>query len=133
MKELNAQQLLELKKITNSKPGFSLQGKLGEFFDLYLVCEVTARKLVYYNVREKRKKLRVDSIKSAIETFVPNDLEEIPIYKIFKSGKGKRNSNTCRSLRNNYLHSLSENDRIEIEERINVLKSDMEKWINLFR
>lgn len=44
--ELTEKRKTELKKITNQSPGFISQGDLGTFFDLYLVCESTARKII---------------------------------------------------------------------------------------
>ena len=46
-KTLTSQEIKELKKILRLNPNFSVQGKLGDFFDYYLLCEVTARKLIY--------------------------------------------------------------------------------------
>ena len=133
MKELNAEGILKLKNLTIPKPGFSSQRSLGEFFDLYLICEVSAKVLVaYYSPKNKKRVLRIDNIKSAIRVFFPNDIERIPVNEIFQSGNGTRNNKSCRQLRNSYFHELSEKDRIEIEERIIVLKSYMEIWINLF-
>ena len=49
--QLTTQQNKELKKILRLNPNFSAQGKLGDFFDSYLLCDATARKLVYYKTK----------------------------------------------------------------------------------
>jgi hypothetical protein len=122
----------ELQKIIKQKPNFSVQGSLGEFFDLYLVCEATARKIVSYNSGTSSKELHFASIMSAVNTYFPNKLTNSTITQIFNSNFGKRNNRTCRQLRNGYLHSLSEKDKIEIVSRIDSLKNDMNKWISIF-
>lgn len=130
---LTPKEIRELRKIVQQKPGFSAQGNVGRFFDLYLLCEATARKLVYYKTRKNSQILNIDSIKSTINLFFPNKTANIPIENIFGSAvKRKRNDKTCRQLRNSYIHSLSKEDRNEIDRRINTLEQDMQKWLSLF-
>jgi hypothetical protein len=131
--ELNRQQRNELQRIINNQPNFKLQGILGEFFDLYLVCEATAKKLIYYNTgSDLLNSYRVDMIESSAILFFPNKAGNIPINEIFKSGEGIRGNKTCRQLRNAYIHNLSVQDRAEIEAHFVQLKYNMEQWINLF-
>ena len=114
-------------------PNFSAQGKLGEFFDSYLLCEATARKLVYYKTGKDNITLYTSSIDSALKRFFPNNFSGIPVNKVFASRlKTNRNNKTCRQLRNAYIHNLSKEDRTEIENRITSLKDDMNKWLGLF-
>lgn len=132
-KTLSKAQIKELKKIRRLVPKFSCQGNLGEFFDNYLVCEATARKLVYYKTGKKSIILYIRSIESALKYYYPKNYTSIPINNIFASGqKTVRNNKTCRQLRNAYIHSLSLEDRNEIEQRIGSLKKDMQKWLDLF-
>lgn len=131
--QLTGQQIKELKKILRLNPNFSAQGKLGEFFDSYLLCEATARKLVHYKTGKDNITLYTTSIESAIKRFFPNNFSSIPINKIFASSlRTNRNNKTCRQLRNAYIHNLSKEDRLEVENRIISLKNDMLKWLNLF-
>ncbi|PLB85258.1 hypothetical protein C0T31_11845 [Dysgonamonadaceae bacterium] len=131
--ELTGPQKKELKKILRLNPNFSAQGKLGEFFDSYLLCEATARKLIYYKTGKDHITLYTKSIDSALKRFFPNNFDSIPVNKIFDSSlKTNRNNKTCRQLRNAYIHNLSKKDRTEIENRITPLKEDMQKWLSLF-
>ena len=131
--KLSAKQIKELKKIIGLSPKFHVQGKLGDFFDNYLLCEVTARKIIFFKTGKTSQNLYIKSIKSAAKHYFPSQNTAIPIDNIFLSGnKSNRNNKSCRQLRNGYIHSLSKEDRNEIESRIIDLKADMQKWINLF-
>lgn len=131
--ELTGPQKKELKKILRLNPNFSAQGKLGEFFDSYLLCEATARKLIHYKTGKDNITLYIQSIDSALKRFFPNNFVSIPVNKIFASSlKTNRNNKTCRQLRNAYIHNLSKEDRAEIENRITSLNEDMKKWLSLF-
>ena len=130
---LTPQEIKELKKIVRQNPGFSAQGNLGIFFDLYLVCEATARKLIYYKKKKNPEGLNINSIISCVNLFFPNKLASIPMENIFGSAISRtRNNKTCRQLRNSYIHNLSKEDKNEIDRRINILERDMQKWIKLF-
>jgi|GEM_PF-2351423 len=129
---LNDQHKSNLNKILDQKTNFSAQGKLGEFFDLYIVCEVTARKLIYYNTHKKDIKFRIDDLEKAVNKFYPEKYDKDLIQQIFKSGKGKRGNKTSRELRNSYLHTLCKDDRQEIENRFDTLKMYMNRWIEIF-
>ena len=132
-RELNPHEKSGLQRIINNQPNFKQQGKLGDFFDLYLVCEATARKLIFYSTsRGSSDSFKVHIIESSTMTFFPSKIGNIPIRDIFKAGAGIRGNKTCRQLRNDYIHSLSSLDRSEIEERIIPLKQNMEQWINMF-
>jgi len=136
--ELNEKRKAELKKITNQSPGFRCQGDLGYFFDLFLVCEATARKLISYYKNEISKSenqiYTITEVKAALSFFsisvMPND--DFVNY-IFKSGNGLRGKKTCRQLRNDYIHNLSQIDRNEIESRNKDLIENMNKWTQLFQ
>jgi hypothetical protein len=131
--QLTGKQIKELKKILRLNPNFSAQGKLGEFFDSYLLCEATARKLVHYKTGKDNITLYTTSIDSAIKQFFPSNFSTIPVNKIFASSlRTNRNNKTCRQLRNGYIHNLSKENRTEIENRIISLNEDMNKWLNLF-
>jgi len=136
--ELNTQRKTELKKITNQSPGFNSQGELGVFFDLFLVCEATARKLIVYYKKEisktESKIYTINEVKAALNLFsISNSNDDNFVNNIFKSGKGSRGKKTCRQLRNGYFHSLSQKDRAEIESRSEDLTENMKKWIQLFQ
>ena len=132
-KTLTSQEIKELKKILRLNPNFSVQGKLGDFFDYYLLCEVTARKLIYYKKKKNNTILYISSIISAMKHFFPNNYKSVPVNEIFASGSNThRNNKTCRQLRNNYIHTLSKEDKTEIENRNSDLKSNMRKWLYLF-
>jgi len=128
---LSVVQKNELSKIISRMPNFSSQGSLGVFFDYYLVCEATARKLIYYKTGSDANILVITSIKAAVTLYFPEKEDQISIDDIFKSGEGHRHKKTCRQLRNSYIHNLSPEDRSEIETRITLLKSYMVNWINI--
>lgn len=128
----------ELKKITMQCPGFSCQGNLGYFFDLFLICEATARKLIFYYKKEtfrtESQIYTIKEVKAALNLFSllnTNDFNFVDF--IFKSGIGSRGNKTCRQLRNDYIHNLSLIDRSEIENRNVDLIGNMNKWIKLFQ
>ena len=132
-KELSTAQKKEIKKVLRLIPNFATQGKLGIFFDYYLLCEATARKLFFYKTGKDSITLYTNSIESALKHYFSNEFSNIPINKIFSSSLStNRNNKTCRQLRNAYIHNLSKEDRTEIENRIVSLEEDMKKWLKLF-
>ena len=132
MATLTPQQNTALKGYLTNIPDFSTQTKLGDFLSMYFVCHILAGKLVEYKSGKKAKILRVDSLKSAVRTFGLQINDNI-IDEIFSLDKGNRGNYSCRTLRNNYVHNLSKNDKNEIDVRFDNLKSYMEQWINLFK
>lgn len=135
---LSANRKAELKKITIQSPGFKCQGDLGCFFDLFLVCEATARKLISYYKNENSKSenqfYSITEVRFALNFFSISVMANDDFVKyIFKSGNGLRGKKTCRQLRNDYIHNLSQFDRAEIESRNKDLIENMNKWIQLFQ
>jgi hypothetical protein len=45
---LSDNQIKELQAIVALEPGLKKQGKIGAFLDLWLVCEVLAKKFIFY-------------------------------------------------------------------------------------
>lgn len=54
------------------------------------------------------------------------------VNKIFKGDRGLRGQKSCRQLRNGYLHSLSNDDKLEIETRYTELEDYMKDWSTIF-
>ena len=110
-------------------PGFSCQGKVGEFIGLYLRCELFAIRLQHYYQTDKQYKkgrLNTDMLSQALDHFdIPYDQDTL--LSIFKGAEGKRGSKSARQLRNGYLHQLSEPDRLEIIEKHSTLKKEMNR------
>ena len=122
----------------NCKSNLSSSQNLVDFFDLFFVCEVTARKLIEYyhaennlTAKTETEKYNMTSLKAAVKHFSLS-INEPTLQNIFRAGVGKRNQKSCRQLRNAYIHSLLDDDKAEIENRFNQLKTDMDTWINLF-
>jgi hypothetical protein len=129
VRKLTSGQQTVIVRIKSEAPDFKQQGKLGEFFDLFLVCEATAKKLINY---AGYNDYNITNIQRAMSMYFPNESSDF-LNNIFLGGDGnKRNHKSCRQLRNGYIHSLSKQDRQEIENRIDVLRNNMNRWINLF-
>ena len=112
-------------------PGFSCQGKVGEFISLYLRCELFATRLQHYyqtDKQYKQGKLNTDSLSKAFEHF-GFPLGKDKLLSIFKGGEGKRGKKSVKQLRNGYLHQLSEADRLEIIEKHLMLTKEMNRLL----
>ena len=138
MANLSTSEKNKLKKKTNYKSNLSTSQNLVDFFDLFFVCEVTARKLIkYYQtannkpVMTKYESYTTPTLRSAIKYYSLSINDSI-LKNIFLSGEGKRNQKSCRQLRNAYIHSLLNEDKQEIINRFPQLKNDMDTWISLF-
>ena len=107
---------LGLDSTAQNDPGFSCQGKVGEFIGLYLRCEVFARKIQHYYQTDKqtqKSKLNTRSLTKELEYFdLHFKLESLLL--IYRGGSGKRGNKSARQLRNGYLHELLSADKKEI-------------------
>jgi hypothetical protein len=129
---LSEKQYKELKLIPALQPGFNKQGDVGVFFDLWLVCEVLAKKYIMYHKQLEKPPIRwqYPELTAALNAFSVSYASE-KVKPVFKSGNdGKRGGKTARQLRNGYIHSLSVNDRKEIETRNGELVSLLNYWKN---
>lgn len=127
---LSEKQLKELQAIIAREPGLKKQGKVGTFLDLWLVCEVLAKKLILYHKQLAELPIHWDyrQVRAALNSFTLS-YDSQKVKPVFLSGnKGKRGSKTARQLRNGYIHSLSANDRKEIEDRYGELVSLLRYW-----
>lgn len=120
MSNFTKQRQAIFKDIANSDPGFSCQGKLGMFFDHFLVSEALARKILMFyqddTDKPRSENIQVHQLIAAQKHFsIP--FAETETKKIFLGGTGLRGSKSARQLRNGYIHSLSSPDRIEIESK----------------
>lgn len=115
------------------KPMFSCQGLLGEFVDLYLQCELLARKLIQYYKKDKdlsysENDFNIADLKRALRHFrIFFSFDDIQI--LFTGGKGKRNNKSARQLRNGFFHSLSAADKKEILEKGYFLCTVMNRFV----
>jgi len=112
-------------------PGFSCQGKVGEFVSLYLRCELFATRLQHYYQSDKRHKeagLNTDSLSKSLEHFGLH-FENEKLLFIFQGGAGKRGKKSARQLRNGYLHQLSDADKSEIIEKHSTLTIEMRRFL----
>lgn len=124
--------LIELEKVIDLHPGFSCQGMIGDFISKYIICEVLARKIQSYYLRDNKKrevdKIQTQQLSAALRTFeLTFDQESLKV--LFRGGEGKRGTKSARQLRNGYLHSLSTNDKTEIEEKYQSYMLLMDQWI----
>ncbi len=135
MASLNTKQINELRTKYLAKSNLSVSAELRDFFDLFLVCEATARKIIEYYRNQKKPKnttenYTITQIRSAVKHFNLYVVDST-IEHIFKAGKGKLGHKTCRQLRNSYIHNVPKGKE-EIELRFKELKDYMEQWIYIF-
>ncbi len=131
----------EIKKILSERYNLINNSSLNNFISLYMDCEATARKIIYYydlKVKQKKKKERkkftnlycptIVKVVSYFEINISRDL----IVSIFSSDRTlTRNHKTPRMLRNGVIHEKKIQDIIEIENRYDFLKKIMEEWLNI--
>lgn len=131
MRELSIQQKKEFENILKRKPLLkSDNSNLGEFLSLYFLCEVLAKKLIMYMNGKESKTFSHKEVLKALKEF---GLEEIDTSVVFKSRiKEKRGENSPKQLRNEYVHTISDGSKKEIEERFLVLESNMKEFIKIF-
>ncbi len=136
MNGLSSQKISTLEEIYKRKIGLECAGSIGIFIEKYIRCEALATKMISYYTEDsgkpKPKVLQINQIKAAFKYYNITHLEPLEIEKIFSGGEGKRGSKSARQLRNGFLHSLSPNDRKEIEDNISYLTVLMDKFISLF-
>jgi hypothetical protein len=129
-KVLTTQQFKALQHVAKSDPGFKAQGKLGEFLDSWLVCEVLAKKLIMYSkdANELPIKWQYTQLTAALNEF-GYSYDKNRVKAAFKSDhKAKRGCRPARVLRNNFIHTLSGDDRDEIESRSKDLLELLSYW-----
>lgn len=129
-KTLTPKQLKTLQLVADSDPGFKVQGKLGEFLDSWLVCEVLAKKLFMYhkNANKLPTTWQHTQLTTALDGF-GYSYDKNRVEAAFKSNnKAQRGDKPARALRNSFIHSLSEKDRQEIENRSKELLDLLSYW-----
>jgi hypothetical protein len=128
--QLTEHQCKALREIIGSEPGFKVQGIIGEFMDLWLVCEVLVKKLIMYHtgLNELPFSWQYTQIAPALKHFGIS-YQEDNIKPVFSGDKkAKRGEKSARTLRNGYIHTLSRSDRSEIEERKEELVPLLTYW-----
>lgn len=132
MTVLSAQRRGVLIEITQRSPGFLCQGDLGAFLDRYFVAEVLARKVMSFYQDDTKKsgsdKIQVQQLSAAIRYF-GIIFPESDIRTLFLGGEGLRGNKSARQLRNGYVHSLSAEDRVEIERMAPLLNDMLNRFI----
>ncbi len=127
---LNENQRKALREIIDSEPGFKAQGVIGEFLDLWLVCEVLVKKLIMYQKSESELPMNWQwtQVGPALRNFgiMYEDEKVKPAFS--GDRKAKRGEKSARVLRNGYLHTLSKSDTSEIERRKKELLLLLEYW-----
>lgn len=132
-KALTPQQLKALQLVVDSDPGFKAQGKLGEFLDSWLICEVLAKKLIMYHkdAKELPTKWQYTQLTAALNEF-GYSYDKNQVEAAFRSNNNaKRGNKSARVLRNNFIHTLSGDDRNEIESRSKELLELLLYWKNI--
>jgi hypothetical protein len=114
-------------EINQRSPGLLCQGDLGAFLDRYFVAEVVARKVTAFYQDDTKKqcsdKVQIQQLGAAILHF-GIIFPESDLRTLFLGGEGLRGNKSARQLRNGYVHSLSVEDRSEIERTAPALKRD---------
>jgi hypothetical protein len=122
-----------LNSIFAKQIGFSCQGVVGQFIELYLQCDVFATKIQHFYQTDnglKKRSLNTVSLTKALEHFnLHFDISFVK--KLFQGGTGKRGCKSAKQLRNGYLHELSEADENEIISNNDEFISVMKKFIKL--
>jgi len=138
-KRLGNQRKKKLQKIICRRYAICDNRKLIDFLSLYIDCEATAKKYVYYYKADKKQKnsntyegLKYDEVGKAARYFALEINADL-IKKIFESSTGIRNHKTPRQLRNGVVHSKSIKDIEEIELRFDELLSLMNTWIDIVK
>lgn len=120
-------------EITQRSPGLLCQGDLGAFLDRYFVAEVMARKVTAFYQDDTNKqssdKIQVQQLGAAFRHF-GIIFPESDVRTLFLGGEGLRGTKSARQLRNGYVHSLSVEDRAEIERMTPVLKHLLNGFIS---
>jgi len=120
-------------EISERTPGLQCQGKLGSFLDAYFVAEALAKKIQQFYQNDKNRpdsdKVETKQLAAAHRHFsIP--MNEDDIRSTFAGGPGTRGSKSARQLRNGYVHSLSPNDREEIEKNFHVIHALLVQYTN---
>jgi len=127
---LNENQRRALREIIDSDPGFKAQGVIGEFLDLWLICEVLVKKLIMYQKGDSELPMswQWTQVGPALKHFGIMYEEEKLKPAFSGDRKAKRGEKSARVLRNGYLHTLSKPDRSEIEGRKKELLPLLKYW-----
>lgn len=130
---LNQRRNAGLEGSVAKNPGFSCQGKVGNFISLYLMCDLFATKIQHYYQTDKQYKkttLNTNSLKKALSHFGIH-FDDNKLLILFTGGGGKRGKKSARQLRNGYLHQLSEADKLEIINKNELLTKEMKRFLTL--
>ena len=122
-----------LEEATTNDPGFSCQGKVGEFIGHYLRCEVFSTKLQHFYQTDKKNKqtgLNTKFLGEALTHFNLHFDSDV-LIRLFQGGSGKRGKKSARQLRNGYLHKLSKSDKEEITTNSKSFIKQMKQFLNL--
>lgn len=128
---LNKRRNSGLEDAASKDPGFSCQGKVGEFIGLYLRCELFATRIQHYyqaDKQYKKGKLNTEMLSKALEYFAISFAQD-KLHAVFKGGEGKRGKKSARQLRNGYLHQLSDPDKLEILDKYFFLVNEMNRLL----
>lgn len=131
--DLNSTRRSVLLEISDRRPGFSCQGKIGDFLDDYLVAESILRRLINYYTTDTNRNasgnLQTAQINAAINhfkiTIKPSDITDA-----FQGGTGKRGFKSARQLRNGFLHDLNPDDQKEIVSKSENIKTLLNRIIS---
>lgn len=130
---LSQNQQRSLQRTVALTPGFRAQGTLGTFLDEWLVCEVLAKKLIVFHkgLSDLPFNWSYTQLKAALDAF-GYDYDTDKMKPAFHSDRdAKRWSKPARVLRNGYIHTLSPQDRKEIEMRNSDLLELLRYWKSL--
>jgi hypothetical protein len=129
---LSAQRRAVLTEVSQRSPGLACQGDLGAFLDLYFVAEALARKLTTFYQDDTNKprldKIQIQQLEAAIK-YLRINFQAADTRTLFLGGEGLRGARSARQLRNGYVHSLSSEDRVEIEQTAPKLKGMLSSFI----
>jgi len=124
----------EIASVSKLNPNFSCQGVVGEFIDLYLQCEVMAKKLQSYYRSDTGKpgknELQIQALTASLKHFSIN-YAPLDLSILFKGGGGTRGKKSARQLRNGYLHNLSPEDGKEIIMNASIFIPNMKAFLLL--
>jgi len=125
--------------------GFDCQGTVGKMIDLYLQSEVLAKKITgfYYkekNLNNQTTDLNLGDLRKALKHFklisygknpARGKISECSINWLFKGGSGTPGKKSARQLRNGYVHTLNESDRLEMIKNGTFFVNNLKDFVGL--
>ena len=129
----NAERTLRKVETKLQEPG--VKKKKDEFLEKYMICETVCKQILIAYKKGTGKEFNPDDIKlhmqeiTAAMKYSAYPFSSDTLKAIFGSEK-KRNSKSCKKLRNGIVHSMDVNDITEVSERYQELTLAMDTFLH---